>query len=187
MKKELKKQLNTKNKKRINYGWIIKIVLITFVISILFSFVSETAIPNVNIFWGVVITLIFILIGVIFDMIGVAVTASDENVFHSMAAKKVRGAKLAIKFKKNADKVSSFCQDVIGDICGIVSGSTGAVISIKIMDILNSDSLFITLIVMGFISSLTIGGKAMEKAIAINKSNEILYKFSVVMSYFIRG
>jgi len=187
MKKELKKQLNTRNKKRINYGWIIKIVLITFVISILFSFVSETAIPNVNIFWGVIITLIFILIGVIFDMIGVAVTASDENVFHSMAAKKVRGAKLAVKFKKNADKVSSFCQDVIGDICGIVSGSTGAVISIKIMDILNTDSLFITLIVMGIISSLTIGGKAMEKAIAINKNNEILYKFSVIVSYFIRG
>lgn len=186
MKKEIKKELNRKNKKKINYGWIVKILVISFTISILFSFVSETAIPNVNIFWGIVITLIFILIGVLFDMVGVAVTASDEQVFHSMASNKVRGAKLAVRFKKNADKVSSFCQDVIGDICGIVSGSTGAVISIKIMDYLNTDSLFITLIVMGIISALTIGGKALEKAIAINKSNEILYKFSYIISYFVR-
>ena len=119
-------------------------------------------------------------------MVGVEVTASDEQVFHSMAAKKIRGAKLAVKFKKNADKLSSFCQDVIGDICGIVSGSTGAVIAIKIMNQLDNNNLFITLIVMGIISSLTIGGKAIEKAIAMNKSNEILYRFSYIMSFFVK-
>ena len=62
-----------------------------------------------------------------FDMIGVAVTAADEQVFHSMAAKKIRGAKLAVKFKKNADKLSSFCKDVIGDICGNLVVSNGAI------------------------------------------------------------
>ena len=187
MKKELKKQLTRKEKNKINYGWIGKILLLSFTISVLFSFASETALPNVNIYWAIVIALAFILIGVMLDMVGVAVTASDEAVFHSMAANKVKGAKLAVKLKKNADKVSSFCQDVIGDVCGIVSGSTGAVISLKLMDILNNDSLFITLIVMGIISALTIGGKAIEKAIAINKSNEILYRFSYILSYFIRG
>lgn len=187
MKKDIKKQLKSKKKTLINYSWILKIVLFTFIISILFTFISETIIPNVNIVLGVILTLVFILLGVMFDMVGVAVTASDESIFHSMAAKKVRGAKLAIKFKKNADKVSSFCQDVIGDICGIISGSTGAVISISIMNKLNTNSLLVTLIVMGIISTLTIGGKALEKSIAINKSNEILYKFSCIISYFIRG
>ena len=187
MKKEIKNQLKKKNKNKINYSWIIKILLLSFVISVLFSFVSETAIPNINLFFGILLTLIFIFIGVLFDMIGVAVTASDEQVFHSMASNKVKGAKLAVKFKKNADKLSSFCQDVIGDICGIVSGSTGAVISLKLMDYLNTDSIFVTLVVMGIISALTIGGKALEKAIAMNKSNEILYKFSCFVSYFIKG
>ena len=186
MKKELKKELNKKNKNKVNWNWIIKIIIITFTISILFSFISETAIPNVNICLGIILTFVFVLLGVIFDMIGVAVTASDEYVFHSMAAKKVRGAKLAVKFKKNADKLSSFCQDVIGDICGIVSGSTGAVISIKIQEQMNTNNLFITLVVMGIISSLTIGGKAIEKAIAMNKSNEILYKFSYFISFFVK-
>ena len=186
MKKEIKKELNKKNKNKTNWDWIIKIILITFVISILFSFISETAIPNLNVFWGIILTFVFILIGVIFDMIGVAVTASDEYVFHSMAAKKVKGAKLAVRFKKNADKLSSFCQDVIGDICGIVSGSTAAVISLKITEQFNVNSLIVTLVVMGIVSALTIGGKAIEKAIAMNKSNEILYKFSHIISYFIK-
>jgi len=186
MKKELKKELSKKNKNKVNWSWIVKIILIAFIISVLFSFISETTIPNLNIFLGIILTIVFILLGVIFDMIGVAVTASDEYVFHSMAAKKVRGAKLAVRFKKNADKLSSFCQDVIGDICGIVSGSTGAVISIKIGEQLNTNNLIITLIVMGIISSLTIGGKAIEKAIAMNKSNEILYKFSYFVSYFVK-
>ena len=110
MKKEIKNQLNKKTKDNVNYKWIFKILLLSFCISILFSFVTEIAIPNVNIFWGIVITLIFILIGVLFDMIGVAITASDEHIFHSMAANKVRGAKLAVKFKKNADKMSSFAR-----------------------------------------------------------------------------
>jgi CBS domain containing-hemolysin-like protein len=187
MKKEIKKQLTKKNKNKVNWGWIIKILFLSFTISIAFSFAAETTLPNVYIGWAIVIALVFILIGVLFDMVGVAVTASDESVFHSMAANKVKGAKIAVKLKKNADKVSSFCQDVIGDVCGVVSGSTGAVISLKFMDILNTNSLLVTLVVMGIISALTIGGKAIEKAIAINKSNEILYRFSYILSYFIRG
>lgn len=187
MKKDIKKQLKGKKKELINYGWILKIIIITFFISVFFTFISETIIPNVNIVLGIILTLVFILIGVLFDMVGVAVTAADEAIFHSMASRKIRGAKLAIKFKKNADKVSSFCQDVIGDICGIISGSTGAVISISIMDKLDTNSLLVTLIVMGIISTLTIGGKALEKSIAINKSNEILYRFAYIISYFIKG
>lgn len=187
MKKEIKNQLSRKNKNKVNYRWIIIVLILSFVISVTFSFTSEMALPNVNLFWGVIITILFILIGVLFDMVGVAVTASDEAVFHSMAANKVRGAKIAVKLKKNADKMSSFCQDVIGDVCGVVSGSMGAVITLKIIERMDSNNIFITLIVTGIISALTIGGKAIEKAFAINKSNEILYRFSVLLSYFVRG
>jgi CBS domain containing-hemolysin-like protein len=186
MKKEIKKQLAKKNKNKVNWGWIFKILFLSFIISILFSFTAEVTLPNVNVIWAIVIALVFIFVGVLFDMVGVAVTASDEAVFHSMSSNKVKGAKIAVKLKKNADKVSSFCQDVIGDVCGVVSGATGAIISLKFMEILKTDSIFVTLVVMGIISALTIGGKAIEKAIAINKSNEILYRFSYLLSYFTR-
>ena len=178
---------NKKEKKQSRYKWILKITIASFIISIFFSFISEIAIPNVGIVFGVFLALLFIPIGVIFDMVGFSVTASDEAIFHSMAAQKVKGAKLAVKFKKNADKVSSFCQDVIGDICGIVSGSTGAVISLKIMQELNSNNIFITLIIMGIISALTIGGKATFKSIAMKNANDILYRFAYIISFCIKG
>ena len=117
-------------------------------------------------------------------MVGVAVTAADEKVFHSMSSQKVRGAKTAVKMKKNASKVSSFCNDVVGDICGIISGSTAAVISIDLTKQLGVSSLFVTLIVMGIVSSLTIGGKAIVKGIAMKKSNNILFRFAKIISIF---
>ena len=171
-----------KKKNLVDYKWIIKIIIMAFMISIVFSFISETAIPNINIVAGILLTLLFIVIGIVFDMIGVSVTASDESTFHSMAAQKVKGAKMAVRLKKNADKVSSFCNDVVGDICGITSGSTGAVIAIQIVDKLKLNDLLITLLIMGMISALTIGGKAIVKGFAINKSNKILFVFAKILS-----
>ena len=120
-------------------------------------------------------------------MVGVSVTASKESTFNSMAAQKVKGAQMAVKLKKNADKVSSFCNDVVGDICGIVSGATGTAISIKISSLTNWNILIVMIIVMGIISTLTISGKAMVKGIAIKKSDNILFKFAKVLSLFTKN
>lgn len=178
--------MGKQNKKKdiVDYIWIIKIVICSFLISIIFTLISETVIPNVGIILGIILTLLFILIGIVFDMIGIAVATAEETQFHSMASKRVKGAKMALRLKKNADKVSSFCNDVVGDICGIVSGSTGAVITLKIIDITKFNNLIITLIIMGIISSITIGGKALEKSIAMKKSNNILFNISKILSIF---
>lgn len=173
-------------KKNVDYKWILKIIIISFIISVTFSFISEMTIPNFNIVFGITICLLFIVIGILFDMIGVSVTASDEGVFNSMASKKVRGAKLAVKFKKNADKVSSFCNDVVGDICGIISGSAGAVIALRISETTSINPLLITLLITGLISALTIGGKALVKSTAIRNSNKILHRFTLFLSIFYR-
>jgi len=184
-KRSLKKQLQrTKKKELINYSWIIKIVIITLIISFTFSAFSEIIIPNVNVFIGIILLIIFILLGILFDMIGVSVTAADIVPFNSMNSRKIRGADIAVMFKKNADKVSSFCNDVVGDICGIVSGSAGSIIAISIANTFNFDKFYVMLIVTSIVASLTIGGKALGKSFAINKSNTILYKFALFVSYF---
>lgn len=187
MKKEIKKQIEKKNKKLINYNWIIKITLISFMISIIFSSFSELIIPNVNIFIAILLLIIFILIGIIFDMIGVAVTNADEAPFHSMSSRRVTASKVAVKLKKNSDKTSSFCNDVIGDICGIVSGAVGASISITLSNLINVNQFIVSLIITALIASFTIGGKAIFKSIAINKSNEILYEFAKILNLFKRN
>lgn len=182
--KSLKIQLRKKKKSLVNYNWIIKITLIAFTMSLVFSLASESIIPNVDVIVGIIILITFILIGILFDMIGVAVTSADEKPFHSMNSRRVKGANVAVLFKKNADKVSSFCNDVIGDICGIISGSAGGIIALKLANSINQDKFIITLLITAIVAALTIGGKALGKSYAINKSNFILYEFSKVVSYF---
>lgn len=183
-KNSIKKELKKKKIELVDYGWILKIIILAFSISFVFSFLSETFIPNVNIIIGIIILLLFILIGILFDMVGVAVQAADVAPFHSMNSRKVKGADIAVKFKKNADKVSSFCNDVIGDICGIISGTAGSIIALKIATSLSLNSFYVILVVTAFISAITIGGKAMGKSIAINKSNYILYEAAKIISNF---
>jgi CBS domain containing-hemolysin-like protein len=158
-----------------------------FVISFSLSFVSQMTIPNLSVFWGILITLIFILIGIIFDIVGVSVTSADEKVFHSMNSRQVKGAKVAVKFKKNADKVASFCNDVIGDICGIISGASASAVSISLATSFGWNLLVVSLTVAAIVASLTIGGKACGKSFAINKSDVILYEFAKFISFFYKG
>lgn len=174
-------------KEKVNVRWILTIVSITFVISFVLSFVSQATIPNLSLFFGILITLLFVLIGIVFDIVGVAVTSADEKVFHSMNSRKVKGANVAVKFKKNADKVSSFCCDVIGDICGVISGCSATTIAVILVNQFNFNALITSLFVTAIISSLTIGGKAIGKSFAINKSDIILYEFAKVVSCFYKG
>lgn len=183
IRKNIKKQ-EKKNKKKANYKWVVLITILAFIISVLFSLLSESLMPNVNIIIGIIIMLLFIFLGIIFDMIGVAITAANITPIHSMNSKKIKGANIALKFKQNADKASSFCNDVIGDICGIISGSAGVYISIKSADIFNCNVIIPSLIVTGVISALTIGGKALCKSLALNNSTSILFNFSKFISNF---
>ena len=117
-------------KKIVDLKWVLTITITAFLISMAFSFLSETVISNVGIVLSIILLFIVIGIGVLFDMIGISVTVADINTFNSMASKRVGGATVAVKFIKNAEKLSSFCNDVIGDICGIISGALSSSISI---------------------------------------------------------
>ena len=174
-------------KEKVNVKWIITVVIASFVISFCLSFIANSTIPNLSLILGIIVTLIFILIGILFDIIGVAVTTADEAIFHSMNSRKVKGAKVAVMFKKNADKVSSFCCDVIGDICGVISGAAGTTIAAILITKYGFNVLLVGLLVTAIISSLTIGGKAIGKSFAINKSDIILYEFAKFVSNFYKG
>ena len=186
--RNLRVETRRKGKKElIDWKWILTILVIAFSLSILLSFISEISIKKSTLIISIIVTLLFIFLGILFDIIGVSVTASDESVFHSMSSRKVKASKVAVKFKKNADKVSSFCCDVIGDICGVISGASGIAIVTILVKTYSFSVLLTTLIVTGIISSLTIGGKALGKSFAINKSNIILYEFAKVVSIFYKG
>ncbi len=123
-----------------------------------------------------VILLIIILLGILFDIIGMAVASADEKPFHSMASRKVVGAQEAIALLRNAERVSSICNDVVGDICGVVSGSASATIALQVIS--NFEFTWpqvITLLMSAFAAGLTVGGKAVGKGFAVNSSTKIVH------------
>jgi CBS domain containing-hemolysin-like protein len=117
---------------------------------------------------------VFIIVGIIFDVIGIAVTAATEAPFHSMAAHRERGAAESLRLIKNADKVTCYCNDVIGDVTGIVSGTTAALIAARLMEGFSTENLLFPLVISGVVTGLTVGGKAIGKTLAFNKSTEIV-------------
>ena len=156
-------------------NWIYKVFLMTFFLSLTFSFVSNVISTNANLLVMILITILVIAIGIVFDMIGTASLTSSEATFHAKSSKKIKGAKESLKLLKNSVKVASICNDVIGDICGIVSGGMGAMVAISLSKFIGGNTVLASILVSSIISSLTVGGKAICKTIAIKKCDDIVF------------
>ena len=154
--------------------WALQAFVLTFVLSGLVSFISNNGVEKLNIFSSIIILVLVILIGIIFDIIGVAVTVAEEDDFQAKATKKVKGAKTSLKLIKNSSKVANICADVIGDICGVVSGAISAMIALKISNAYNASN-NIQFLVSALVASITVSGKALGKNIANKKSTEIVH------------
>jgi hypothetical protein len=177
-----KNELKIYHKRRANIRWVITIVIWSFLLSATLSYISSRAMMQVGIIGACAILAIFIFLGILFDIIGISVTSAEERPFHSMAARKLPGARESIKLLRNAEKVSNFCNDVVGDICNIISGSAGAVLVAFIA--VDSRELITSLVVTALIASITIGGKAIGKGIAINNANWIVFLVGRLVSFF---
>ena len=112
-----------------NTKWIITTFMLTFMLALLFGGVSNVVIEKLNIILAVLVLVAVIVIGILFDMIGMAIATCDEAPFHAKAAKKHSGAKEVLRLLKEKDKATNVCNDLLGDICGIISGSACAHLS----------------------------------------------------------
>ena len=92
-----------------------------------------------------------------------------------MASKKIYGAKETISLLRNSAKVSSICNDVIGDICGILSGSLGTTLAISIALSTKTNLAAVSIVLAAFISTFTVGGKAIGKEIAVKNCDKIVF------------
>lgn len=165
-----------------DWHWITTIFGATIGISAAMSFLSNEMLSGGSLLLSFAVLLVIVLIGILFDIIGVSVTAAEEKPFHSMAAKKVPEAREALKMLRRAERVSSFCNDVVGDICGVISGSAAAVIAAKAITgmspVLGS---VVQLLLSAVVAGLTVGGKAFGKSIAMNNSTAIIHAAAKVM------
>ena len=172
MKDKESKQKKTKVKEKKD-KWVVIVLISTFILSLIFSFISNTAIANLDLIPSIIILFVVIFLGILFDMVAIAVTIGNEDDFHAQASKRIKGAKTAIKLIRNSTKVSNFCADVIGDICGVLSGAISAVIVLKMTEYYGfSENL--QFIMSALVASLTVGGKAFTKGLAKKNSTKII-------------
>ena len=168
------------------WKWPLIVLALSFFLSLVFGFASEIALSGAGIAVSVVVILVFILISIFSDMIGVAITAANFEPFRAMAARKVRGAKESIRLLENKEKVASVAADVIGDICGILSGAAGATITAAVVLHVSNNFLivFIASLVSAVIAALTIFGKAYFKKYAILHSEKVIILLGKFLSLF---
>ena len=165
-----------KRERKKTVSWVVSIFLMTILISGGISLVSDEVMANSSLPVAFGILLVIIFLGILFDIIGMAVATADEKPFHSMAARKVPGAQEALRLLRNAERVSSICNDVVGDICGVVSGSASATIAALILT--NVDVGWpkgISLLMSALVAGLTVGGKAIGKSVAVKSCTKIVH------------
>ena len=155
--------------------WVVVIFFVTIFISGTISFVSDIIMESSTMVVAFLILLTIVLLGILFDVVGVAVTSADEKPFHSMAARKVPGSAEAIRLLRSAERVSSICNDVVGDICGVVSGSASATIAAQVLQNFSFEwPQLASLLMSALVAGLTVGGKAIGKTFAINSCTAIV-------------
>ena len=182
------KEKKSKSKKRNSWIWPLIVLILAISLSLSFSLLSEFVLNGSAIFIAIIVIFVFIALAILTDMIGLAVASATIEDFNAMAARKVKGSKQAISLVKNADKVSSVLNDVVGDVCGILSGAAGASIVAKIA--IDNGATFLSILIPSLIAAiiagLTIAGKALFKKIAIKHSNSITLAFAKFINFFTR-
>jgi CBS domain containing-hemolysin-like protein len=157
--------------------WSVFIALITFLLACLFTVSSTAVLEGVS--WGIGMLIVILLIctGIFFDVLGLGAAAAKETPFHAMASERVPGARHAIFIVRNADRFSNFCNDMIGDISGVISGAASALVVFKLMASFHDQEVLRTAVSVVFtslVSALTVGGKAIGKSFALHYATEIV-------------
>ncbi|WP_241080867.1 hypothetical protein [Natranaerofaba carboxydovora] len=176
--------LGNNNKKNYIKKWAIYISIWTFVLAIGFSIITQIILGQVeSIIVNVAVLFLVIMIGIVFDLIGISATSAVESNLNARAANKVYGAKKAVKLVKNRDQVASFCADVIGDIAGIATGSITAILVMRMIVLQEfAGTTTLNIILTALVSSLTVGGKALGKYIAVTFGTEVIFYVGKILT-----
>lgn len=178
------KEVKEKQSKLKDKFFVARMFIMTFTLSIVFSVITEVVLSGGSILLSFALLFMLIMISIVFDMIGTAAASCDIQPFISKASRKDKKAVIAVGLLKGAEKVSSFCNDVVGDICGIVSGGCAGAIVIAIASSGGTTQIILNVVFSAIVSALTVGGKAIGKLLAIRQSEKIISMVANVMSIF---
>lgn len=184
-----KNQKKKKQKKRNKYKWLtwgIAVFFLSFALTVIFSFLTEVSVKDSPAFVCVIVLLVLLILNISCDMLANAIISCNPEAYYAMASRKIKGAKRAVTFCRNASKLSSVFADVVGDICGIVSGAAGAALAVHMAVSGTTEGLIASILVSAVIGALTVGGKAISKHFAIKFNKQIVFGFAKFTTFFKR-
>ena len=164
--------------------WGLGVLVLSFVLTVLFSFLTEVSVKDSPLYICIIVLVVLLVVNIVCDVLANAIISCNPEAFHAMASKKIKGAKRAVSFCRNATKLSSIFADVIGDICGIVSGAAGTAL---IVHFAVSGTIYVLIASIGVsavIGALTVGGKAIFKHFAIKYNKQIVFGFAKFTTVF---
>ncbi|MCL6634503.1 MAG: hypothetical protein K6T29_01885 [Peptococcaceae bacterium] len=165
------------NKSTVSGRYIFLVGAGSFLLAVVFTFLSETFASRLNnIILSFVFLVIIILINMLADVVGTAVTAASHITFNARAAKRVRGAPQGLQLIRNADKVANLANDVVGDITTTVGGALGISIVVQIMALGPVISQFwLNVLITAMIAAVIVSTKALAKKIALSHPDEVIF------------
>ena len=81
--------------------WILTVVCLSFGLSVVMSFVTSLFVESAGLLVALLSLIVLVMIGIITDVIGTAVTSADEQPFIAMASKRILGAKQALQLMQH--------------------------------------------------------------------------------------
>lgn len=155
----------------------LRVGFLSFVLAVVVNYVSDLALSSVHVLVAFLVVLLLVAVNVTLDILGTSVTAADQVPLNAKAAKRIPGARQAIWLVRNADRVANFCNDVVGDVTGAVSGAAGTTVAMQLSALVGGGaavSQFVMLGTVGLIAGLTVGGKAAGKNFAIERATDVV-------------
>ncbi len=161
--------------------WALKTLILSICLSIVFSVISQSLFPHLSVILSIFIIVFFVALSTIFDMVGVAVTSAKLQSLKQYENHKAYST--ALKLCENTEKISSFCGDVVGDICGILSGAGGISLVLS-MHITEPNIYFIvTCLISSVIAGLTIFSKAIFKSYAVSNAEKVVISTANIINF----
>ncbi|MDR3288667.1 MAG: hypothetical protein LBT22_04505 [Peptococcaceae bacterium] len=163
------------------------IFLLTFFTATVVSGASIVLLNHTKPWVAALVLLIVVFLHVVFDTVGTASTAATEPPHHARAAKKIYGAKQSIMLVKNADVVSTFTNDIVGDVTSTLGGAMAATIVLSLIreyPRMSAYEVSVNTLMLALVASLTVAGKALGKTLAIQRADHIIGIVGRIMAMF---
>ena len=165
-------------RKRKSWKHLVVVFIGSFVIAAIVGISSELLMRRTSSLWVAALFLLTVIgVHIVFDVIGIAATASSEAPHHAKAANRVKGARQAVYLVRHADLVANIANDVVGDVTGTLSGVMAAAIVIDIIRLYptyGAKEIWLTTLMLALVASITITGKAVGKSFAIQDANTVI-------------